>query len=187
MSDQELLLLDTLEGNSTIPSAFVGSVPVIPHDSSLIESTSVSSIELPLPQSSNPPSLDLSPPTSSEPVSIFSPIDFPPLVRASSPVISTPPRNLVSSPSFADPSLQKSLDIFSAKTPLSPSVLSLDSIRFENVTIRKKKKASLPVSDLAPRAQSYTPLSTRLKNVTRNSSASSPRVLRALSPIPSGS
>ena len=97
------------------------------------------------------------------------------------------PRIHISSPSFVDPSLQKSLEIFSAKTPISPSTLPLDSIRFENTTIRKKKKASNHVMDRAPGTQTYTPLSTRLKNATRNLPASSPRVLRALSPNTGGS
>ena len=53
---------------------------------------------------------------------------------------SRPGRDTISSPSFNVPSLQKSLEIFLAKTPTSPTTLPLDSIHFENVTIRKKKE-----------------------------------------------
>ena len=54
---------------------------------------------------------------------LFNDSDFPPLVLTSTP-------SPVGSPSFADPTLQKSLNIFTDKTPQSPSVLPLESIRF---------------------------------------------------------
>ena len=96
------------------------------------------------------------------------------------------PQSPVSSPSFADPSLQKSLEIFTIKTPLSPSVLPLDSIRFENVTIIKKRKKA-PTESLVPISTPYIPLSTRLKNAARHQSTSPHRVLRAMTPPQSGS
>ena len=115
------------------------------------------------------------------PTPLFIDADFPPLITSGHLPSGSPPQSPVTSPSFSDPSLQKSPSIFSDKTPLSPSVLPLDSIRFENVTIRRKKKKSpLDVVDLvlAP----YTPLSTRLKAAARNQSSPSQRVLRASTP-----
>ena len=109
------------------------------------------------------------------PPSIFLDSDFPPLIHPCPIVLSTPPHSPISLPSFADPSLQKSLEIFNVKTPLSPSVLPLDSIRFENVTIRKKK--NVPSKSLVPVSAPYTPLYTRLKNVARHQSTSPHRVL----------
>ena len=93
------------------------------------------------------------------------------------------PISPVVSPSFADPSLKKSLSIFSDKSPLSPSVLPLDSIRFENVTIRRKKKSTKPPHESTDSLQApYTPLSERLKAVERSHSSTSHRVLRASTP-----
>ena len=112
---------------------------------------------------------------------LFSEDDFPPLDRAGHNSVSPP--SPVISPSFSDPSLKKTLNIFSDKSPLSPSVLPLESIRFENVTIRKKKskKPSKDVKDsmLDP----YIPLSTRLKVVDSHLPSPSPWALRAQSPL----
>ena len=123
------------------------------------------------------------PSTVISPSPLFSEADFPPLSTSGQtrPQSSgSPSLSPASSPSFADPSLQKSLSIFSNKTPLSPSVLPLDSIRFENVTIRRKKKSSKPPLDSSDSVQAhFTPLSERLKAAERSHS-SSHRVLRAL-------
>ena len=112
---------------------------------------------------------------------LFSEDDFPPLDRDGHNPVSPP--SPVISPSFFDPSLKKTLNIFSNKSPLSPSVLPLESIRFENVTIRKKKskKPSKDVKDsmLDP----YIPLSTRLKAVDSQLPSPPPRALRAQSPF----
>ena len=111
---------------------------------------------------------------------LFNALDFPPLVH-SGPCLTISPHSPVDSPSFADPTLQKYLNIFTDKSPLSPSVLPLDSIRFENITIRRKKHpSSVNAVNLAPAP--YTPLSTRLKNADRKPASSSKRVLRALTP-----
>ena len=45
--------------------------------------------------------------------------------------------------SFKDPTLLNSLTIFSDKTPMSPLVIPMASIRHENVTIRKTHKSKL--------------------------------------------
>ena len=119
------------------------------------------------------------------PPSIFLDSDFPPLICPRPYVNSSSPHSPVSSPSFVDPSLQKSLEIFTVKTPLSPSVLPLDSIRFENVTIRRKEKA--PAESQIPVSAPYTPLSNRIKNAARHQSTSPHRVLRALTPSQNGS
>ena len=121
-----------------------------------------------------------SPLESVHPSPLFIEAEFPPLVTSGPVPLS--PHSPVTSPSFSDPSLQKSLSIFSDKTPLSPSVLPLDSIHFENVTIRRKKKNKSPLDavDLVPTP--YTPLSTRLKLATRKPSSSPQRVLRDSSP-----
>ena len=113
---------------------------------------------------------------------LFTDLDFPPLVNTGLTTAGTPPHSLIASPSFADPTLQKSLNIFSDKTLLSQSVLPLDSIRFENVTIRRKKhNSSSDAATLAPTP--YSPLSTRLKNVAHKPASSSQRVLRASTPL----
>ena len=119
---------------------------------------------------------------------LFSLSDFPPL-NPSIPLVTSHPLSPVDCPSFSDPSLQKSLDIFSDKTPISPSVLPLDSIRFENVTIRRKKKNKhIPSSRIIePPDAPHTPLSTRLKNAARKHASTTPRVLRAQTPPPSAS
>ena len=65
--------------------------------------------------------------------------NFPPLTHSTSPPCMAPPGSPLTTPSFDDPTLLKALDIFTDKSPISPSVLPLDSIRFENVTIRKAK------------------------------------------------
>ena len=120
------------------------------------------------------------------PVPLFTEADFPPLSTSGQtrPQSSgSPPISPAVSPSFADPSLKKSLSIFSDKTPLSPSVLPLDSIRFENVTIRRKKKSSKPPHETTDSLQaSYTPLSGRLKAAEHSHSSPSHRVLRASTP-----
>ena len=117
------------------------------------------------------------------PTPLFSEADFPPLSSSGqikpqssgSPSISSG-----SSPSFADPSLKKDLNIFSDKTPLSPLVLPLDSIRFENVTIRRKKKSTKPPLDSSDSVQApYTPLSERLKAAESSLSSPSQQVLGA--------
>ena len=114
--------------------------------------------------------------------------DFPPLSRSGHTPSPSPLHSPTSTPSFADPSLQTSLDIFTDRTPLSPSVLPLDSIRFQNVTIRRRsKKPPSSTSDSTPQTLPYTPLSTRLKFVARNSLSSPLRALRAKSPGSSGS
>ena len=114
--------------------------------------------------------------------------DFPPLPGSKPPSVPSPSLGPVNSPSFADPSLQTSLEIFSDKTPHSPLVLPLDSIRFQNVTIRRKNKKAPPsTSDSSPIPLHYTPLSSRLKNVARNLQPSSPRALRAKTPLSSSS
>ena len=87
--------------------------------------------------------------------------------------------NTMTTYSFEDPSLLKSLDIFIDKSPISPSVLPLDSIRFENVTIRKAKKGG-KTSSQAPTGM-YTPLSARIKAAARTHSTS--QALRAMSPV----
>ena len=113
-----------------------------------------------------------------DPSPLFTDEDFPPLVSTGTKPLS--PSSPITSPSFSDPTLQKSLSIFLDKTPLSPSVLPLDSIRFENVTIRRKKKSKPPLNAVpAP----YTPMSTRLKEAERMTSSSPQRVLRALTPL----
>ena len=63
---------------------------------------------------------------------------FPPLHHPSSPTYASPGSPLTT-PSFDDPTLLKSLNIFTDKSPISPSVLPLNSIRFENVTISHQK------------------------------------------------
>ena len=122
----------------------------------------------------------------SSPIPLFSEDDFPPLTTSGQnrPQSSGSPHKIpAASPSFADPSLKKSLSIFSDKTPLSPSVLPLDSIRFENVTIRRKKKTTKPPLDSTDAVQSpYTPLSERLKAAESSLSSPSHRVLRASTP-----
>ena len=130
-----------------------------------------------------PPSTHLS---DLSPVPLFTEADFPPLSFSGQtrPLSSgSPPISPAVSPSFADPSLKKSLSIFSDKTPLSPSILPLDSIRFENVTIRRKKKPSKPPLDSTDAVQApYTPLSERLKAAESSLSSPSHRVLRASTP-----
>ena len=67
--------------------------------------------------------------------------DFPPLARQGScPVMTSSPHSPCSAPAFSSPTLMKTLLIFSAKSPVSPTTLPLDSIRFENFTIRKQRK-----------------------------------------------
>ena len=80
---------------------------------------------------------------------------------------------------FDDPSLLKALDIFTDKSPVLPFVLSIDLIRFENVTIRKSKKGN-KTSSQAPSGL-YTALSARIKAVARTHSPS--QALRAKSPV----
>ena len=104
--------------------------------------------------------------------------DFPPLQRNNSPVISETSHSPISSPSFMDPSLLKSLDIFSGKSPLSPSTIPMDSIRFENVTIRKSSKEK--PTNASRSSGLYTPLLARIKAVAK--STNSPQALIALSP-----
>ena len=117
------------------------------------------------------------------PTPLFSEAHFPPLVSSRPSPLGSPPLSPVASPSFVDPSLQKYLSIFSDKTPLSPSVLPLDSIRFENVTIRRKKKSIKPHLDSVDIVSaSYTPLSMRLKAAARINSSPFQRVLRASTP-----
>ena len=103
--------------------------------------------------------------------------NFPPLPQSSSPPRIASPGSPLTTPSFDDPSLLKSLDIFTDKSPISPSVLPLDSIRFENVSIRKAKKGG-KTSSQAPTGL-YTPLSARIKVVARTHSTS--QALRAKS------
>ena len=102
-----------------------------------------------------------------------------PLLPGSTPTLTNPPP---SSPwdflSFMDPSLLKSLDIFSDKSPISPLTIPLDSIRFENLTIRKSSKAK-PYDASGPLGL-YTPLLARIKAAAR--SLNSPQALRTLSP-----
>ena len=74
------------------------------------------------------------------------------------------------------------MSIFSDMTPLSPSVLPLDSIRFENVTIRRKKKNKSPMDAVDLVQVPYTPLSTRLKAAAHKPSSPPQRVLRASTP-----
>ena len=125
-----------MDGCVTLPSSVEASDPLVSSPSPVLNpvvvSSEVLSPSLSLP--SLPPSLDPEVP----PPSIFSDSDFPPL-SCPRPLVNTSyPHSPVTSPSFADPQLQKSLEIFSAKTPLSLFVFPLDSIGFENVTIRKK-------------------------------------------------
>ena len=126
------------------------------------------------------------PSTVISPAPLFSEADFPPLSTSGQtrPQSSgSPSISPATSPSFADPSLKKYLSIFSDKTPLSPTVLPLDSIRFENVTIRRKKKAMKPVLDYVDSVQApFTPLSERLKAADRSISSPSLRVLGASTP-----
>ena len=79
-----------------------------------------------------------------------------------------------------DPSLLKVLDIFSNKSPISPSMIPMDSIRFENVTIMKYRKDK--PSNASSTTCHYTPLAARIKEVAR--SYNPPQELRALSPSP---
>ena len=131
---------------------------------------------------SGPPPLTLEhypslPLTTSDPTS---PPSHPPPAFGSvtSPILeaSSPPE----APAFQDPALLSSLPIFSNKTPLSPSTLPLDSIRFKDVTIRKSRKAQRE-----EKGDAYIPLSTRLKQAARLSSSSPviPQVLRECTPV----
>ena len=104
--------------------------------------------------------------------------NFPPLPQSSSPHIASPSSPLTT-PSFDDPSLLKSLDISMDKSPVSPYVLPLDSIRVDNVTIRKAKKG-IKSSSQAPTGL-YTPLSARIKTTARTHSTL--QALRAKSPV----
>ena len=88
-------------------------------------------------------------------------------------------RSPTSSPSFSDPTLKRTLSVFTAATPQSPSTLPLNSIRFANVTIRKSKKKLEPHA-LSPVSPPYIPLSVRLLD----SDSISPRGLRACAPQP---
>ena len=169
--------------------------PVVPSKLSSLEPVPSSSVISPSPELA-PPSVSLQneaspriPPSFPCPLEdvapppLFSEADFPPLTNTGPSTLETPPLSPTDSPSFKDPSLQKTLNIFSDKTPLSPSVLPLDSIRFENVTIRRKKKSTKPPFDsldLSPAP--YTPLSMRLKATDGTSSSPPPRVLRASTP-----
>ena len=115
------------------------------------------------------------------PTPLFSEADFPPLERAGP--IPVSPHSPANSPSFADPTLKKSLSIFTDKTPLSPSVLPLDSIRFENVTIRWKKNSTKPPLDSSDSIQApYMPLSDRLKAAESSIPFPTHQVLRATTP-----
>ena len=126
------------------------------------------------------------PPIVITPAPLFTEADFRPLPSSGQTrPLSTgsSPISPAASPSFADPSLKKSLNIFSDKTPLSPSILPLDLIRFEKVTIRWKKKSSKPPLEPSDTVQApYTPISERLKATERSHSSPSPRVLRASTP-----
>ena len=74
-----------------------------------------------------PPNASLSPVV---PV-LSSLVDFPPLPTApTSPPTSPSPRSPLSSPSFSDPALHKTLPIFSVVTPSSPNTCHLNSIPF---------------------------------------------------------
>jgi len=114
-----------------------------------------------------PPSILNHRPSPSVP-SFSSLVDFPPLPSTTSPPSHAPsPRSPTTSPSLSNPSLQKSLSIFSATTPSSPSTLHLNSIRFENVTVRKKKKEKKGSSrDLSSASPPYIPLSVHIKDAT---------------------
>ena len=108
-----------------------------------------------------------------------SPQSLPPLAfgPVTSPLLeaSSPPE----APAFQDPALLSTLPIFSDKTPLSPSTLPLESIRFKDVTNRKSRKAQRE-----GKGDVYTPLSTRLKQAARlSSSPVIPQVLRACTPV----
>ena len=113
---------------------------------------------------------------------------------ATSPTTVLSPANLQASsprdePAFLDPSLLNSLSIFFDKE-LSHLPLSLDSIHFKNVTIRKAKKNPTETpSETIGKLGFYMPISTRLKNAARQtrSSPSSSQVLRASTPEVMGS
>ena len=64
-------------------------------------------------------------------------------------------------------------------TPTSPSTLHLNSIRFANVIVRKKKKDKMKV-DLSSASPPYIPLSVRIKDAARGLPS---RGLRAMSPL----
>ena len=108
-------------------------------------------------------------------------VDFPPLSHDPPlcGLIPSPP-SPTSSPSFSDPALKKSLPIFTATSPSSPSTLHINSIRFANVTVRKppKGKQSLK-AELSSASPPYIPLSIRIEEADRGFSS---RALRALTP-----
>ena len=108
-------------------------------------------------------------------------VDFLPLPHLRSPPVHTyPSLSPTASPSFSEPTLKKSLSIFTATTPSSPSTLHLNSIRFANVTIKKKSKGNrVNKVDLSSASPPYIPLSIRIKDVARGNSI---RGLRASSP-----
>ena len=102
---------------------------------------------------------------------LFTPEDFPPLSRKDpSPFLTSPPCSPCTEPAFSDPTLMKYLTIFSDKTPVSPSTLPLDSIHFQNVTIRKKRKKPPENLNLCQDHFPFTPLSVRVKDATKNHS-----------------
>ena len=92
---------------------------------------------------SNPPTLS---DTSLHPVDASPPPytldNFPSLPRTSPPLCFGSPSSPLTTPSFDDLSLLKALDIFTNKSPILPSVLSLDSIRFDNVTQWNSRKGN---------------------------------------------
>ena len=107
--------------------------------------------------------------------------NFPPLL----PIVplsgqASPPHSPISSPSFSDPSLKRSLSIFTASTPTSPSTLHLNSIRFANVTVRKRPKGKRDTKvDISSTSPPYIPLSVRIKDAARGNLY---RGVRAMSP-----
>ena len=86
---------------------------------------------------------------------------------------------------FSDPSLHKSLSIFTTTTPSSPSTLHLNSIRFENVTVRKKKKDKKgQTGDLSSSSPPYIPLSVCIKEAARGYSSWGLRASPPHPPVP---
>ena len=111
-SKQELSLLDLVDGCAALPSSIEASVPIVSDHIPVLDPTFDQPKDNP-PSPAHPshtPSLDSMVP----PPSIFSESDFPPLPCPQTLVNTSPSWIPVSSPSFADPSLQKSLEIFSS-------------------------------------------------------------------------